>query len=151
VEDCERCGGSGDGVREITIRHDLHALSLMLQYAIRHNWARRNPVKEVEMPSDANAVRIHILSPAEEAAYFTHAAKRPNLHDVAKLILLHGMRPEEVMQLRAEHVDLERNTVRIERGKTNAARRILRLRIESRDILVRRIAAGSTWIFPGRN
>ena len=89
------------------------------------------------------AVRIHVLSPAEEIAYFTHAAKQPNLHDIAKLILLQGMRPEDV--------DLERGTVRIERGKTKAARRALRLRAETRDILARRGAGGKKWLFPGKN
>ena len=150
-ETCKACGGSGDGVREITIRHDLHALSAMFQYAVRHNWARRNPVKEVEIPSNANAVRIHVLTPAEESAYFTHAVKRPSLHDIAKLILLQGMRPEEAMRLRPEDVDLERGTARIERGKTKAARRTLRLRAETRDILARRVAGGRKWIFAGKN
>ena len=108
-------------------------------------------MKEVEIPSDANAVRIHVLSAAEEIAYFAHAAKRPNIHDIAKLILLQGMRPEEAMRLRPEDVDLERGTVRIERGKTKAARRALRLRAETKDILARRVAAGKKWLFPGKN
>jgi len=151
VQTCTACGGSGEGVREITLRHDLHALSAMFDYAIRHNWARRNPVKEVEIPSDANAVRIHVVTRAEEIAYFVYAAKRPNLHDVAKLILLQGMRPEEVLRLRLEDVDLERGTLRIARGKTKAARRALKLRAETIEILARRIAAGAKWLFPGKN
>jgi integrase len=123
----------------------------MFEYAIRHNWARRNPVKEVEIPSDADAVRIHVVTRAEEIAYFAHAARRPNLHDVAKLILLQGMRPEEVMRLCPEDVDLERGTLRITKGKTKAARRGLKLRAESKEILARRVAAGTKWIFPGKN
>ena len=92
-----------------------------------------------------------MVTRAEEIAYFTHAAKRPNLHDVAKLILLQGMRPEEAMRLRPEDVDLERGTVHIPKGKTKAARRALKLRAESKEILARRVAAGTTWIFPGKN
>lgn len=41
-------------VREITIRHDLHALSKFFQYAIRQRWTRENPVNDVEIPSDAD-------------------------------------------------------------------------------------------------
>ena len=37
-------------VREITIRHDLHALSKAFGYFIDHNWARENPVRGVEIP-----------------------------------------------------------------------------------------------------
>jgi site-specific recombinase XerD len=57
-------------VREITLRHDLHALSVFYKYAIKHNWARENPVRKVEIPSDADAVRMHILTSAEETLYF---------------------------------------------------------------------------------
>ena len=50
-------------VREITIRHDLHALSKAFGYWIDHNWARENPVRGVDIPSDKDAVRIHVLLP----------------------------------------------------------------------------------------
>ena len=91
-------------VREITLRHDLHALSKFYRYAIKHNWATENPVRGVTMPSDLDAVRMHVLTPSEEAQYFftalsefevthkgeTHAGPFQDLHDVAKLILLQG-------------------------------------------------------------
>ena len=57
-------------VREITLRHDLHALSLLFQYGQKHNWCRSNPVREVKIPSDQDAVRINVLSRAQEEAYF---------------------------------------------------------------------------------
>jgi len=34
-----------DKVQEITIRHDLHALSPFFEYAKNANWCRENPVK----------------------------------------------------------------------------------------------------------
>ena len=43
------------GVRDITIRHDLHALSTFFTHAIRHHWAFSNPIEDVDIPSDANA------------------------------------------------------------------------------------------------
>jgi hypothetical protein len=51
------------------VRHDLHALSPLLKYGINHNWCSVNPV-ELKIPSDAEAVRIHVLTPAEEMLYF---------------------------------------------------------------------------------
>jgi site-specific recombinase XerD len=66
-------------VRSITVRHDLHALSTFFQYAVKQHWTRENPIANVEIPSDAEAVRIHVLSAAEEKLYFAHAAKHRDL------------------------------------------------------------------------
>lgn len=51
------------------VRHDLHALSPLLKYGINHNWCSVNPV-ELKIPSDAEAVRVNVLTPAEEMLYF---------------------------------------------------------------------------------
>jgi hypothetical protein len=50
--------------REATILHDLYALSKAFGYFIDHNWARENPVRGVEIPSDKDAVRIHVRARA---------------------------------------------------------------------------------------
>ena len=109
-------------VEDVTIRHDLHALSPFFGYAINANWARENPVKRVKIPSGENAVRDHVVTADEERAYFETARSRfelvdeagkktthgplQALHDVARIILDQGMRPEEVMSLRVEHINL---------------------------------------------
>ncbi len=72
-------------VREITIRHDLLALSKAFGYFIDHNWARENPVPYVEIPSDRDAVRIHVLTRAEETLYFEAARRFPALCDLGRL------------------------------------------------------------------
>src|ERR1039458_129374 len=41
---------TGHGVRDITIRHDLHALSTFFTHAIRHHWALVNPIWEGDIP-----------------------------------------------------------------------------------------------------
>ena len=56
-------------VRDITLRHDLHAISRFFRYAIRQQWARDNPIRKVRIPSDADAVRMHIVTPKEEKQY----------------------------------------------------------------------------------
>ncbi|MBZ5727880.1 MAG: hypothetical protein LAP87_23160 [Acidobacteriia bacterium] len=67
---CKACDQTGQGVKEITLRHDLHALSPLFRYGMDHNWCSTNPVQRVKMPSDADAVRMHVLTPAEEMLYF---------------------------------------------------------------------------------
>jgi site-specific recombinase XerD len=136
------------GVRDITLRHDLHALSKFFGYAVKQRWARDNPVRNVTIPSDADAIRIHVLTFEEEREYFFRAAKHRDLNDLGRLILNQGMRPDEVACLRKADVDLDRGQLHITSGKSPAARRTLDLTSESRVILARRMPGGSKWIFP---
>jgi hypothetical protein len=155
------CDQTGLGVKEVTLRHDLHALSPSFRYGMNHNWCSANPVERVEVPSDADAVRIHVLAPAEEMLYFETckrlagelraeaarakggavAAKRrgarcfENLHDIGRLMLLPGPRPSEVMNACAEHVETARGEWLIAAGKSKAARRVLDLTPEARGIM----------------
>lgn len=175
---CDVCDQTGQGVREITLRHDLHALSPLFKYAATHNWCAVNPVEKVKIPTDADAVRIHVLTPAEEMRFFetckrlaaelraeaarangkTAWAKQraaqafDNLHDIGRLMLLQGPRPSEVMGARVEHVDTERAEWLIAGGKSKAARRVLDLTPESKGILERRTMAASPegFLFHGR-
>lgn len=135
-------------VRPVTLRHDLHALSKFFGQAIKNRWTRENPVREVDIPSDADAVRMHILTAAEEKEYFKRAAKSKNLHDCGRLMLNQGIRPDEAVCLLKKDVDFDRGTLLISFGKTPAARRILNLTSEGRLILGRRMAGPSPWIFP---
>jgi integrase len=151
-------------VREVTIRHDLHALSLLFQYGSKHNWCKGNPIREVEIPSDADAVRMHVLSATEEAKYFGALEvlrqeklehKRPkeargfqDLHDLATLMLNQGCRPEELRSLQQSDIDLERVHLIIQKGKSNAARRSLLLTTASKNVLKKRLQAPGRWIFP---
>jgi integrase len=138
-------------VREITIRHDLHALSKAFWYWIDHNWARENAVRGVEIPSDKEAVRMHVLTVEEEMVYLGAARRRsPALYDLGCLMLNQGCRPEEILDLRAEDIDLEKSSLTIRKGKSRAARRQLKLTAESREICSRRVAMGSPWLFPGK-
>jgi integrase len=136
------------GVRDVTLRHDLHALSKFFGYAVKQRWAIDNPVRNVTIPSDADAIRIHVLTCEEEREYFLRAAKHSDLNDLGRLIMNQGMRPDEVTCLRKADVDLDRGQLQITSGKSPAARRTLDLTTESRGILARRMARDSMWIFP---
>jgi integrase len=136
------------GIRDITLRHDLHALSKFFGYAVKQRWAVDNPVRNVTIPSDADAIRIHVLTTEEEREYFVRAAKHRDLNDLGRLMLNQGMRPEEATSLSKGDVDLDRGQLRIIGGKSPAARRILDLTTESRAILAQRMVGDSKWIFP---
>jgi integrase len=131
------------GVRDVSLRHDLHAISVFFRkYAIKFRLADRNPIREVSIPSDADAVRMYVISRDEEKRYFESGkvvGRDQNLHDVARLILLQGCRPEEVMGSQKEHYDPEARTLVIPHGKSRAARRTLELIDESCEILDRRL------------
>jgi site-specific recombinase XerD len=135
------------GIREITIRHDLHALSKLFQYGMKHRWCFRNATKLVSIPSDKDAVRQHVLTVDEEGAYFGGMVAGSTLHDAARLILLTGMRPEEVLGLEQASVNLEHGTVFVVRGKSIAARRLLALVPEAVEILKRRMEKPGRYVF----
>jgi site-specific recombinase XerD len=136
-------------VRDVTIRHDLHALSKFFQYAKKHNWCRDNPVRKAEVPSDRESIRIRVLTGAEESKYFEKAMRFPNLYDLGRLMLNQGCRPDELMSLPQTAVDLSKSFLHVRRGKTKAAKRDLRLTTESKLILARHLD-GSKWVFKGK-
>jgi integrase len=138
------------GVRDITIRHDLHALSTFFGYAIKQHMCRDNPIRNITIPSDADAVRMHILTATEEKLYFEYAASNRDLHDLGRLIILQGMRPEEVTSLAKCDVDLDLGQLQVVQGKTPAARRTLTLTTESRRVLAARMEGDSPWVFPAK-
>jgi len=150
-------------VREVSIRNDLHALSVFWQYAVRKHWARENILEKVSIPSAAQAVRINVLSPETERRYFEAcrwmdkaAAFRASpsqdsyadLYDFGRLMIQQGCRPEEVVELRKDDVDLMGGWLHIRSGKTRAARRRLKLTAESAAILASRMESAGPWVFP---
>jgi len=150
-------------IKEVSIRNDLHALSLFFQYAVRKHWARENVVRKVSIPSSAEAMRINVLSPEQERMYFEtcrwmdRAAQfiassdqkaYRDLHDFGRLMIQQGCRPEEVIELRKVDVDLMGRWMHIRAGKTRAARRRLKLTAESAEILVRRMSTPGPFVFP---
>lgn len=155
-------------VKEVSIRHDLHNLSLLFQYAEKQGWVRGNMTRKVKMPSDAEAVRMNILSPDQERRYFesclwmdkalpfraagfSEIGSEPgyrDLHDFGRLMIQQGCRPEEFLELRKEHVDLLNRWLYIKSGKTRAAKRRLKLTAESTAILARRLSTKGPFVFP---
>jgi integrase len=135
-------------VRDVTLRHDLHALSKFFGYAIKRGWARENPIRKVDIPSDTDAVHIYVIDPAEEKAYFTPVSAHQDLHDLGRLMLNQGAPPDEILRLAKANVNLERGQAYTTNGKSKAPRRALDLTTESRQILAQRMKGESPWVFP---
>lgn len=128
-------------VKLITLRHDLDALSKSFRWAVTMKVATANPVSGVSKPSTESAIRMHIFTVNEEKLYFAKAkARSVDLHDLAKIMLHQGLRPEETLALQKKHVDFTAGTLLVEAGKTKAARRLLYMTDETRIVLLRRIA-----------
>lgn len=146
-------------VKPVTVKHDLDNLSIFFKWAVKQEYARLNPLKDVARPSDRDAVRQRILSADEETRYFAFVQRRPgnkkplpqigtNLHDVARVILLQGLRPDEIMRAQKEDLDIDRGVLHIRSGKTSAARRTIKLTTEALGILARRQSTLGPWLFP---
>ena len=153
LSDCEHCEGTGAGVQPVTLRNDLHALSVFFQYAQKQGWCGTNPVRDVEIPNP-KAERYTKISPEAERAYFAMCLQRgeQDLHDLARLMILQGARPTEVRTTELVDVDLELGTWRIPRSKTktDAGERVLQLVPEARSIFGRRLTLDKAgrWFFP---
>lgn len=125
-------------VKPVTVRHDLINLGLFLRHARRQDWIRTDPLEGVKIPSDKDAVRIRVIEPEEERAYFDAARSNENLYLMTKLIRANGVRPGEVRMLRVGDFSSEGRDIRIRRGKSRAARRTLKLMGEVYDLVERR-------------
>jgi integrase len=142
------------GVKDITLRHDLHALSLFFQFAEKRGWSAGNPVRKVQIPSDRDAVRMTVLTVEQEKAYFAEAEKivdkagRKNLYEIGRLMINQGLRPEEVMCARKEQFHADAGTFTVIAGKTKAAQRTIDLTEESLQIIKARIDSPGPWLFP---
>ena len=114
-------------LRPATVNRELACLRAMFNHAIKKNSELRNPISKVTGVKllAENSQQDRVLTYTEEGRYLEKASD--TLRDVAVLILNTGMRPEEVFLSRPEHVDLEKNGLRILKGKTPSARRRIEL------------------------
>ena len=108
-----------------------------------------NPVRLVSMPSDRDSRNERVLTDKEERTYFETAQKHPAAFGIGRLIIMQGMRPDEVLSLLKDAIDLSTETLAVEHSKSKAGQRTLNLTAESRTILGRRMRWASPWVFPG--
>ncbi len=150
-------------VEEVTIRHNLHQLSKFFRWATKQGWTRQNPVEDVDIPSDADSFRMHVLTAEEEALYFKTARDLncDHLHDTGRLMIQQGMRPAECFAIQKADIDLLSKRLSIRgretragkrRTKSSAGTRVLPLTQESMAICAKWISAdNSKWLFESRH
>jgi len=134
-------------VRDITIRHDLHALSKFFGYAIRQHWTFTNPIRGVEIPSMQTLSGCISLRRGGEGLLLARAevskpARRGALDGQSR----HATRGSHV--LAKADIDLERGQSIFGVGSRKRRKRDLDITSESRSILERRMEGDSSWIFP---
>jgi integrase len=132
-----------------TVNRALTTLKLLYHQAERSGYIVRNPVAGVAMfPEPLDSMRV--ISFEEQAAYLTETSQP--LHDIAKIILNTGMRPEEVFRLRTANLDFTQKTIFNPYGKTKAARRTIPMTDEVLSLLKENVKKstklGTPYVFP---
>jgi integrase len=135
-----------------TVNRALTTLKLLFHQAQCCGYAVTNPVVGVAMyrePLDS----MRVISFEEQAAYLAETSQP--LHDIAKIILDTGMRPEEVFRIRVENLDFKQKTIVNPYGKTKAARRSIPMTDDILSILRRRVKEttkpSTPYVFPSRH
>jgi integrase len=146
------------GVADVTVRKDLHALSQLFQFAMKHRWIDANPLEGVKIPSDRDSRNERTIDEFEEALYFTEALRQaetastfagPVLHDVCRVMIWQGLRPAEALSLTKRDVDLKEHLLFVCKGKSRAAKRELHLMTSAVELLAPRMKRRYEHLFPG--
>jgi integrase/recombinase XerD len=100
------------GLQPATIRRYLATLSSVFSFAERSGWLAQNPLIRFDRRSLPEATpRTRFLSHDEYRRLL--AAAGPHLRPIIETAVATGMRLEELLSLKWEHVDLERREVRL--------------------------------------
>jgi integrase len=119
-------------------------LSRMLHLATDWNVLRASPrIKLLEEQG-----RTALIESSTEALLLQHAPQP--LADVLVIVMDCGMRPEEVMRMRKEHIYWDRSVVLVPYGKSLKAKRYVPLSDRMRKLLGSRLTGDSPWVFPSK-
>lgn len=111
-----------------TVARYMASLSVVYSTAINEwGWLEVNPVKKVAKPSEPRG-RARFLSDDERDRLLKACQECPNpvLYIIVVLALSTGARKNEILTLKWQHIDFERNAIRLENTK-NGERRALPL------------------------
>jgi integrase len=127
-------------------------LSVMFNLAIKWELLERNPCQHIKKLKEAG-IRERFLS-ADEARRIIEAAQHDSNYYAGQAIqtlLLTGLRRNEVLTARREHLDVEKQCLFLPHTKNGRTRTVI-LNSAAFDVLnkIQRIE-NSPWIFPGRD
>ncbi len=118
-----------------TVNRELEFISGVFSHLIKNGAIAKNPASGVSKLAEDN-LQERVVEKHEYSAYIM-AASQP-LRDIAVIIYESGMRPSEVMHLRKADIDFVGGKIRIQKGKTKAARRKLVMTPPIRSIMEKR-------------
>jgi len=146
-------------VSGVTVNRALITLSLLYERAAKDEiYTGRNPVRGVKFFPEPKRQRI--LAFEEQERYLKHASK--TLRDIMVLMTEMGFRPQDLLQLEVQNVDLPAGLLHLwpfpaagtarKDGKTAAARRSIPITKDMMPILERRLERATKlktrWVFP---
>jgi integrase len=116
----------------------------MLRVAVDWNVLRAAPrIKLLEEHG-----RTALVESSTEALLLKHAPQ--TLADVLVIMMDCGMRPEEAMRMRKEHVFWDRSVILVPYGKSFKSKRYVPLSERIRKLLRLRESGDSPWVFPSK-
>ncbi len=111
-----------DGVSKSTVNRETTILTKMFNLAIDWNHANVNPVQKVKFFSEKDTGIERILTQEEETKLMADSPQ--HLRSILAFALNTGMRRGEIFNLKWEHVDLNRKTIRVVNTKSSRNRTI---------------------------
>ena len=141
-----------------TVVRYLAALSHCYSIAIKEwDWVDDNPVRRITMPKEPSG-RTRFLSDEERVSLLNacHESQNPYLYTIVVLALSTGMRRSEIMNLRWDQVDLNREVIRLLPEDTkNATSRAVPIAgpalIELQKLSESKVRSFSNLVFPAPN
>jgi integrase len=100
---------------DTTLNRDIEVLRHLLYWAVDEDFLTTNPLARIRLPRQRRKPRP-IMSVAEEAKLLDAAA--PHLRQIVIGALDSGMRRGELLNQRAEHIDLSRRVLLVTHSKT---------------------------------
>ena len=144
-----RLDGKAGGLSQVSVKKHISVLKQALNDAVLFGYIESNPADHVRLPRRKETVSSRtVFLTAEEAQRLIEALRGTDMLPVVLLALLYGLRRSEVLGLRWEAIDFQRNTMTInhtvvknltieakDSTKTASSRRSFQLLPEVREVL----------------
>jgi integrase len=130
----------------------IHALlSVFFNLAVSWKKIERSPCDGLKKLKENNK-RERFLSPDEVRSILTVATRDINFYasNAIRFLMLTGLRREEVLQSRHEHLDLEKASLYLPHTKSGRSRHVV-LNDAAFDVIKNLPKTQSPWIFPGKD
>jgi integrase/recombinase XerD len=135
------------GVKNATIRRDLTALSSVLNHAVDEGWVADNAALAINRRRIVPERVVRIVLPQEATMILLRERLSSRLWDMCEFTREHGLRLDEVTNLRRTAVDRIERTITVENGKGEKVRTVA-LTARGEAILDRQPAyIGKPWAF----